>query len=94
MLILPRQTGTGPLHDATCIFRSTCEEPLLLTLESAPRGFFVEINGDDYATFRVVRVMCDPRRVDDARGRQQIRFRAKAGPHESLLDLPVILNKQ
>lgn len=90
-LFLPRQAGDGPIFWAQTLFSG--KQALSLTLESTIDGLTAEIPTEPASHHRVVRIVWDPAKLPVAAGgaRHMLRFRAKNGDVESLIDLPVSL---
>lgn len=69
-------------------------KPLSLKLESVPAGLSAAIASEGESTVRIVRIAwngANEKRPTLTR-REVIRFRAKVGNNESLVDLGVVLN--
>lgn len=92
LLVLPRASTKGPIYEGTCVCRSTSEQPLSVTLKSVPPGLTVEVL-DEGKAVRRVRIKGDPKQMKiPAEGqRETIRLRAKAGEHNALLEVQILL---
>ncbi len=95
IVFLPRASANGPVYDATCVCRSTSGAPLALTLVSTPPGLTADIRTHENQSSRTVWVRWDPQsaKASAAGRREVIRFRAKAGESELVLELPVLLRE-
>jgi hypothetical protein len=96
-LLLPRTSDAGPVYSGSCLCQSLEGKPLTLTLASAPEGLTALImEGDAGASRRVVQISLDPQRGQSLAGGppQVIRFRAKAGDREMMLDIPVTCRRE
>jgi hypothetical protein len=95
LLVLPRNSGGGPIYSATCICRSTNGEPLVVSVDSIPSGFKAEVLADGVPEARTIRIVWDPqqRKATAEDQGEQIRLRAKAGKNEAVLELQVLLQE-
>ncbi len=93
-LALPRSSASGPVYTLSCLCCSTSGQPLALAIASIPSGLTAEIIPQGEAK-RIVRVTMDPKSstLFSSGGREVIRLRAHVGENETLLDLPVLLQK-
>ncbi len=95
LIVLPRSTSGGRIYTATCHCRSITGKPVTLTVESLPSGVTAKVLTDAAEGERAVQITWVPQvgkhqKLDQ---RQTIRFRAKDGVNEAVVELPIILQK-
>jgi hypothetical protein len=95
LLVLPRASTSGPVYHGTCVCRSTAGKPVTVTVDPLPAGLTADLLDQPTAELQTVRITWDPEhgRALANGQRQVVRFRAKAGNDEVLLELPVLLQK-
>lgn len=91
-LMLPRNSGTGPVFFGTCLCRSTEGKPLTLTVISTPPGVTASVSaiaGDPAA--QMVRIDWEPASADPrpAPPGDSVRLSARIGGQEEPLEIPV-----
>jgi hypothetical protein len=91
-IVLPRESTAGPVYSGECLIRSTSGEPVTVSAESVPTGLSVTIAESNTPAERSVRVGWDAKAPASPPDRKlMVRFRARSGSHESLLELPITL---
>jgi hypothetical protein len=95
LIVLPRSSNNGPIYSATCVCRGIAGKPITLTVDSSPKEVTAKVLPESASGERTVEIAWDPKLGGgNMHGQRQIiRFRAKDGVNEAVLDLPIILRK-
>lgn len=95
VIVLPRSTSSGRVYSAKCFCRSISSKPVALTVDSLPAGVTAKVLSETVAGERAVEIVWDPQAGKEQKlgQRQTIRFRAKDGVNEAVVEFPIILQK-
>jgi hypothetical protein len=94
-LVLPRSSREGPVYSATCVVKSGDGKPISVTVDSCPPHLTVTgpAAGQDPSPIAALTVVLDPKALGTATrdGDRPVRLRCRAGDHESVVELRVLV---
>jgi hypothetical protein len=96
-ITLPIASSSGPINEATCLFRSTDGKPFDLLVETCPRGFEVEVQepvneNQGLRTARIrLRAVSDASR-SSASSRLLVGFVARYDKSQTRIEVPIRIN--
>ncbi len=87
-LLLPMNSGQGPVYRGRCMCRSTDGKPLTLTIDPTPPGLTAEVTASR-EDVQVVQVTWQPS-SDSGVQHHRVRVRAKVGERDAVFEIPVV----
>lgn len=90
-LVLPRQSGNGPLYEAEVLCRNTRGRPFELAMQGLPDGISVQARPVESGGVHRVRVSLDPSRFAGKSETIRLHWRAIHQGEEASLELPILI---